>query len=368
MTGALAELLKSTSEPVALVSRAEELERCDPDTLRQFDAVYVMAANTDLDDAEDPEEVARGSNSRSGLHAKVLAAKRGWNTHLYLGSANATSSALLTGVNVEIMVELAGRTSAVPGKGIEGLLSTDGFGALLQAYEPPTTPQAPDPQQEHAERAIAEAACALMQAGLILRFTADAESYAPTLHSPAPLPLTGIASARTWLITTDISSARPLEPLGRGEPVRLAATPSAAATSLVAFELIAEAAPSISKQLVLKLPVLGMPADRDAQIVRTIVNNKERLIQYILSLLKVLDPFVRAGLGDDRGASGWATRGIPQGAGLLERLVRTKARHPERLTDVHAVLRDLTATAEGRDIVPPELLRVWQIITGETLE
>jgi hypothetical protein len=362
---ALESLQDSTREAVALISRADELDRCDPATLRGFEAVSVLAERAVSEDGEDTSDTTITDRLR-GLHAKAYIAKCGWNTHVYLGSANATTAALVAGRSIELMVELSGRTSAVPGKGIEGLLASAGLGGMLVRYEPSTQATPTDPAQEKAEEALQAAASALLRAGLKLGFSASDGMYVPVLHATAPVQLEGIVQARAWLITSDPSSARSIEPLSRNQSVPLASCASASATAFVGFELLAEAA-VVSKEFVMNVPTESMPGDRDAHIVRVVVKNSERLIQFILSLLQDLDPFVKTGLESNRAGEKWGAS-LPAGAGLLEHLVRTKARHPERLDDVRGVLKSLVATREGRELVPAELVSLWTTVTGELLE
>jgi len=363
---ALKLLQESTREAVALISRADELERCDRGTLQDFGGVFVLAANATLEDGEDTSD-AEVAHQLRGLHAKAYVAKRGWDTHLYLGSANATTAALVAGRSIEVIVELSGRTSAVPGKGIEGLLAPGGLGGILEPYEPSATPYTDDDPTCAAEEALRDAANTIALAGLKLVFRTDGKEYLPELQAASRIGLHGVESTTAWLTTSHGSSARSIEPLFRGESAQLAACATASATALVGFQLFAKAA-AVSKHFVLNLPTEGMPADRDAHIVRVVVKNKERLLQYILGLLQGFDPFVRTGL-EPKGAG--ATSSDPNatgfGAGLLEHLVRTKSRSPERLDDVRAVLQQLAATAEGREMVPPELASLWTTVTGEVL-
>ena len=73
-----------------------------------------------------------------GLHAKVYISQNGWDTTITMGSANATKAALVDGVNVELLVGLTGKTSKVGG--IDKIFSQDGFGKLLEPYQPGQPP------------------------------------------------------------------------------------------------------------------------------------------------------------------------------------------------------------------------------------
>src|SRR5690606_41102642 len=98
--------------------------------------------------SEDSEE---GTVENRGLHAKAYVLENGWDTHVFVGSANATNAALLAGRNVELLAELIGKRSRVGG--VDDLLGPDGLGPVLMDYTPPPEPAAPEPGVEAAERA-----------------------------------------------------------------------------------------------------------------------------------------------------------------------------------------------------------------------
>ena len=56
--------------------------------------------------ATEADEAAGGIEELTGLHAKLYVADRGWKTHIWTGSANATDAAFKH--NVEFLVELRG--------------------------------------------------------------------------------------------------------------------------------------------------------------------------------------------------------------------------------------------------------------------
>ena len=63
----------------------------------------------------------------------------------------------------------------------------------------------------------------------------------------------------------------------------------------------------------------------------------------------------------DAGAPGPWGMG-PGGETLLDDLVRTASRDPERLKPVRRLIDDLRRTEEGRRVVPDELFAVWAAV------
>jgi hypothetical protein len=131
----LRSLSESTSEPVALISRPEELDKLDNAAQSLFGQVMVLREAAETDDGEDTSTTA---STLHGLHAKAYIGQSAGDTHIVIGSANATKSALVDCVNVEILAGLTGKTAKV--KGIDELLSPQGFGNVLEQYAPNKAP------------------------------------------------------------------------------------------------------------------------------------------------------------------------------------------------------------------------------------
>jgi hypothetical protein len=359
---ALQELAASTRERVALIARGEELDALSPETRRLFGKVLVLHDRAETEEGEDIDATdGQTPLALFGLHAKVYVAKRGWDTHLYLGSGNATNAALINGNNIEILAELIGKASKV--KGIDQMLDQDGMGALLVEYTP--SEANPDPAVEAAEQALDAVRIALATANLHVRFERNADGaddLTPWLGAPQPLPLEGVTGVRAWLVTLDSSSSRDVAGLGSGERVSLAPCTSASSTGLIAFQLTNERAQAT---FVLNLPLLDPPSDRDAQVVRLVINNRERFFALLLALLEDFDADVVNSLERNPMGGSGAWRDGAGGSGMLEQLVRARARDPRRLDELRAVVDDLQSTPEGRAVIPPEFSAVWEAIVAE---
>ena len=118
--------------------------------------------------------------------------------------------------------------------------------------------------------------------------------------------------------------------------------------------------PDVTARFVLNLPVTGIPADRNAAILQTVISNQEGFLRYLLLLLgdeKVsgLDP------GSGSGFARWLARladgeDIP----LLEELTRTYSRHPERLAEISGLVHDLSRGGQ-KTIIPEDFLNLWTV-------
>jgi hypothetical protein len=355
---ALRRLSATTSTPVALVSRPEELAYLSQAELHSFPRILTLAEQAESDDGEEPTEEREHLR---GLHAKAYLLESGWNTHLIMGSANATDAALIHGFNVEILAELVGKRSRV-GR-VEDLLSAEGMGAVLEDFCPPEIPVEPDPAKEAAIRALEAARDALARADLELGCEPVDDNWRVVLKSPRPVSLKGIDSLSVWLVShADTWKASGL-PLTAGEPIVFPTMALESVSGFVAFELHVRGAPE-RLRFVLNLPLEGLPEDRGAAIIRSIVRDREAFLRYLLLLLGqfgagpdgdvTLDAFAEHGSWG--GAGGGGLQELP----LLEDMTRAFCRDTSRLRSVQRLVRDLNA-AENSEVVPPEFLELWQV-------
>lgn len=360
----LARLSPGSPEHV-LVSREEELDRIDSDTLGRFAKVYVLNPAVAFD--PDTAEKAVASNDfLTGLHAKLYVTDAGWDASVWVGSANATNAAF-TG-NVEFLVELVGKKSRC---GIEQLLARigdseqPGFAALLQLYQRQERP-AVDPIVEQLEKAIELAGRDLAAISWTARAAAlEGETrYALRLERDAKseISLPAGTRVRCWPVMLAESASVTLD-----FAVTTAATFEVSLetlTSFFAFELSAEeSGRTCAKRLVLNVPLSGAPAGRRAGIVRSLLRDRGEVAKLLLLLLGEMphDPV------DEPAASAALDRGSPSASSapsrpLLELLVGALGNDPSRLDEIAGLVRDLDADHESAQLLPERFSEIWQAV------
>ena len=352
---ALHALAASTQEAVVLVSRPDELARASKASLARFGALKVLHEGTETDDADDA--IAADRLTR-GLHAKAYIVENGWDTTLYLGSANATNASLVAATNVEILAELTGKRSRVGG--IDSFLGDDGLGEYLTDFEPPEEVP-PLSIEEQAEKIIDAARADLMLAGIRLSCSpADKDAWDLRLFAKRNIKLKQIESIRIWPISLPKESAIDGFPLVTTAEALIPRCATASITGFVAFELTT-ALCSHAVCFVLNLPVDNMPEGRDAAVLRTIVANREGFLRYLLLLLQDMDNL--PSVADILSATGgkWNAGDSLDGLPLLEELTRAFSRNPGRLDSVRNLVKQLNATSEGHDIIPAEFMDLWRV-------
>ena len=266
---ALNALAATTEESVALLSRPDELAKISKSSLAKFGKLVTLHESAETADGDDTAAVDRLAR---GLHAKAYIAEVGWDTVLYLGSANATNASLIAGANVEILAELRGKRSRVGG--IDSFFGEDGLGEYLFPFEAPEEPPPLSPE-EQAEATIDKARDELMGAGIsVLCVAAGEDSWNLRVSAKHAVKLRQITTIRIWPVSIPKELSADGAPLVTGGEVMIPRCATALVTGFVAFELTTELA-GYSACFVLNLPIENLPDGRDAAVLRTIVANRD---------------------------------------------------------------------------------------------
>lgn len=349
-------LADSTSDAVALISRPEELDKLAGSTRQLFQQNLVLREALESESGEDaPADVS----VLRGLHAKVYVANSGWDTSILLGSANATKAAIVDCINVELLAGLKGKKSKV--KGLDELLSAQGLGNALEPYSP-GEPPVEEAEVVAARERLEEARELLSKAALRISCHGEKDDWQLTILPPGPIPLRGISSMRAWPISLRPEHSVDAMALERGCQVALPACSLAAVTGFVAFELASEPAAEHCC-FVLNLPVDGLPEERRAAVVRTIVANREGFLKYLLFLLA---DFEEDGLPNEvllavSGEESFGGYRLQDALPLLEEMTRALSRDPARLRSIKSLIDDLNRTGDGDNLVPPEFMDLWRV-------
>lgn len=352
---ALSWLRDQTRELVAVVSRPDELDRLSSKTLQLSGKWFTLDEAAETEDGEEPEQ-----HDTVGLHAKVFVTEMGWWTTLYLGSANATSAALIHRNNTEILVELVGRTSQVGG--IESLLGESGLHNMLTEYVNPEEVPSADEEIVMAEQALEKAKRSISDAGLIVRCEADGDDWRLRLTVPNPLSLPGVAGIKAWPITVSDDRGSDVLHLTRSGIAEMGNYATVSVTGLIAFKLESEIR-NLTMRMVLNLPVVGLPVNRDDAIFKLVLKNREGFLRYILLIL--------GEYADDKpngeelthtggGASSWGD-GFSGEVPILEELARAFSRDPDKLKDIAEIVRRLKRDNEHNRIIPDGFTELWKV-------
>lgn len=351
---ALNALAATTQEAVVLLARPDELAKTPKASLAKFGRLMTLHESAETADGDD---IVAADRLAHGLHAKAYIVEDGWDTILYLGSANATYASLIAGSNVEVLAELRGKRSRVGG--IDSFLGEDGLGEYLLEYEAPEEPPPPS-VEEQAEALMDKARDALMGAGMSVVCTAAGEdTWDLHLVAKRPVKLKQITSIRIWPVSIPKERSADGAPLMTGAEVTIPRCATASVTGFIAFELTTELC-AHSVCFVLNLPVANMPDGRGAAVLRTIIANREGFLRYLLLLLQDCD--ILATVSDLSALGGaWKPGDGFEGMALLEELTRAYSRDSGRLDSIRKLVEQLGSTPEGQKMIPQEFIDLWQV-------
>jgi hypothetical protein len=359
LTRAFLDNLTDGTDGHILVSRIDELAKLPSAALEPFDQIYTLAEAAQSLECGD-EETKTTDTTLTGLHAKLYLIDEGWDSTLYIGSANATSAGFSK--NVEILVGLTGKRSQV---GIDQVMhGSDGqasFLSLLVPYTPPDTPVEPDAIEEELEGRLDEFRLAIATAGLRVVVDEIKGQYTLRLTGTESVSITEGVSASLWPITVpEKANARTL---ASGESLAFGPLPLAAVTAFfgVAARATAQGV-SVDARFVLPLPLDNAPSGRREAILGALLDDPEKFLRFLQFLLGDLDDLGPLPTGNDRldGSSygSWRSSSFV----LFESLLRALNEDPRRLDYVASTVTEVLTTPNGKERLPLGFMPIWEAV------
>jgi hypothetical protein len=309
----------------------------------------------------DEEAAAAKDEVLEGLHAKLFVIDRGWKASVFSGSFNATVHALRH--NVEFMVELVGKRSQF---GVEQFLRQAkgemNFADLLKDYDVNAPLVPADAASQEFDNLLLAIKRALAAAAPHLKAAPSDEKDLFDLRlewESAPKWPDAAAEMRAWPITLPADAGQSLT-----KAVVFPRLSYIGLTPLIAFSVTAQFGGTERKSVfVMNLPVKGLPEDRQDRVVRSLIENRDQLIRYILFLLACGDE--AAASGDPRRllqSSGDGANGSPHTPYLLETMLRALHRSPAQLERVESLLGALRKQAGSSELLSDDFQKVWEPI------
>jgi hypothetical protein len=343
-----------------LVSRPECLQELPQETLQRCRSVWFLAP--ELADESDDDLPSGKDEVLDGLHAKLFVIDRGWNASIFSGSFNATLQALQH--NVEFMVELVGKKSRF---GVEQFLrqvrGETNFADLLKAYDVSTPSVPADATAQQLDDLLQAVKRAIAAAGPRLVVTATDEKDLFDLKlkwKKAPRWPNATVEVRTWPITQQAERGQTL-----GKSIVFPRLSYGGLTPLIAFSITAKIGEREHKSVfVMNLPLQGAPEDRQDRVVRSLIENRDQLLRYILFLLAC---------GDEAAASSGDLCRLLRSPGddserssrnpyLLETMLRALHRAPAQLERVASLLEVLRKQPGSSELLSDDFQKIWQPI------
>lgn len=351
---ALRRLAQTTDRPRLLLARSEELEAVPPEVLKLFESTRILTEQAASGETDDDQ-----AGGELGLHAKVYVQQRGWggsDTHIILGSANATDRVVTPGVStrsLELLVELIGKRKAVGS--IDDLFAENGLSELLMDYSPAPTPEV-DRERIAGEKMLERVRAELARAVWLIQCTASDGGWALSLSVDRQPDIEAV-EVHVWPLSVGRERAVAGTSAGPTQDVELGTFATEEVTALLGFHLSTGAH---EVRFAVEAKVLGMPADRDNAIDRLIIRNRDGFVRYLLLLLgSFVDEGETGGYG--MGSWGGTSFGLGHAPPLFDMLASAYAREPARVAPIARLIRRLSEGDDGMSVVPEDFLRIWKV-------
>jgi hypothetical protein len=348
------------TEQTHLVSRPESLQELPHATLKRCKSVRFLAS--ELIDESDDDAPAGRDEVLDGLHAKLFVIEHGWDASIFSGSFNATVHAFQH--NVEFMVELVGKKSRF---GVEPFLrqvkGETTFADLLQAYDVNAPTVAADATAQQLDSLLQALKRVLAAAGPRLVVTAAGEKdlfdMSLEWEKPPRWPKATF-EIRAWPITQPAERSQLL-----GKSIVFPRLSYGGLTALIAFSLTAKIGGTEANSVfVMNLPLHGAPEDRQDRVVRSLIENRDQLLRYILFLLASGDE-ASASSGDLSRllkSPGEGTDDRSRNPYLLETMLRALHRGPAQLERVASLLEVLRRHEGNSELLSDDFQKIWEPI------
>jgi hypothetical protein len=339
------------SKSVQVVSRIDDLERLDPDTLSRLHSTFVIDDFASLEQTDDKATATK--DFLVGLHAKTYVIERGHAAHVLLGSANATSAAF--NGNIEFLVEMVGTKSKL---GIETFLGDEvPFRQMLLPYEAEggQQPSSGDEADRLLEAALRTAATLALNA----EARPEGDLYALRVTAKEPLSLDATMTATIELLTRPGDAAR----LQVAVDVTFANLEMVDVTPFLVLRVTDSR--RATRSTVVYAALTGDPPGRRDELIARQVDTPEKFLRFLALLLALTGAGQMGGpFGEGAGGAGWHAGQ----AGVFETLVRALGAKMSALEDIAPLVERLRRSEKGRQVLPVGFGELWDLVWAAHLQ
>lgn len=349
-----------------LISRPEQLDQISRTTLSTFSQLYQINPAANVSENDDNQSA---STCLVGLHAKLYVADAGQYARIWTGSANATNAAFER--NIEFLVELVGSKQNF---GIDSLLVTHDkeitFRSLLETFIPRTEPIEPD----LSELLISELVKSTVNALFKLQF----QAYVRATESPGQYYLElEISKKEALTFNSDIFvRCYPMGCIGLGykfdieteSTIKFQPLSCQAITSFFIFEIYTKDDQKLDS-LMLNIPLANVPEDRQQQILKTLLQDKNQVLKLLMLLLvdnktdaRELIAAIGGSITNGEIESNYSKKNSPSSSFLFpvfEAMLKALDQNPKKLDYVAQLVEDLRQLPPEEQLLPDNFYEIW---------
>lgn len=333
-----------------LITRRSELPKIANGEAGNFD-VYVLKddivdgedAISDGEDAVSDDEV----ETKQDIHAKIFIRRKYSTVDLYIGSMNASYAAINS--NVEMVLWLRTKNGTYNGdKFLDDIMGED-RDPKKNPFEP-VTPEKKEDDQVTSSKDMAEQ---LIKSICRLRMSAVATQTQDGRYD--------VSISIDTKEKFDGVKIRPLSSNKESALIPEIEFRSLAILQLSEFYVLSVEIEDSLPERVIMIPTAGLPTDREAEIVKSVIKDKKSFIEYVAFVLG--DDYVQSFL-ENKTASGamgvWETSSAMPA--VYEKMLKTSLSDPDRVGEIQYI----TKIIAEEDIIPSEFREMYEVFC-ETL-
>jgi len=321
-----------------------------------LDAIASVANVGDLycfDDgttSEDPDVVGP-ARPMHGLHAKIFGFEAGERARWFVGSANATTAAFSS--NVEFLVEFEGDRASL---GFDAMLGdpddTENVGMWRMFL--PYTPGVGDGADE-VDDPLADLRRQVARSGFVATARAHGDGWRIEYRTLREVHLPAGTTLTIWPLPVP-GARRTVE---CGGPV--SATFDVTLDGVTGFIGCELSDGEVTSTFCVPAFLEQVPEDRDAALMRSLIDSAERFFAYLLAMLGDvgIEDVLADVAGHDWEAPEW-DRGSLDATPVLERMLLAMRRDPARLLDIGPLVDGLSRDG----VLPEEFARLWASVVS----
>ncbi|WP_281969076.1 phospholipase D family protein [Roseovarius nanhaiticus] len=342
-------------ENACLLGRGEEMALLKLETLARFGKKFVLDEMAETEDGEETEDSGQGPVPACGLHAKAFITERYSRTEITMGSGNATAPALISGENVEVFATLSGYSRDLGT--MEEQLTPDRLGRYLREF----VPFAPEDvsAENAADRRLDALRRRLAEAEPLLRCEEEEEGRIRLLLTARlAVRLPEDIALRIWPLVPGKEHGIDLTEIDAHERL-LARLALKDVTRWIGVRL-RDSATGKEQEFTLGTELIDLPDARTAEILRSIIEDRDKFLRYIRLLLGDVSEAAKALFAAGKGGSFSGMFGSRDSSPILEDMVRALSGDGRQLRDIERLVARLSDPDTGKsDVIPTEFLDLW---------
>ena len=323
-----------------LVTRRSELGKLKASDVDNF---TIYALKDEIIDGEEEISDELADKKKQDIHAKIYLRRKYSDVDLYLGSMNASYSAI--NKNVEMMLWLGTKNMYLNGDKFLEDIFCGPVGDAKNPFEQVTVAddvlETESDNRNLLEQKIKDL-CRVKRQAVISEDNENAGKYKievefSGIESDSEVTVSPFNSKQEQTLSEHIEFSE-LEILQLSE----------------FYEITARSGDDTIRRIIM-IPTSGFPDDRESAAVNSVVKDRASFVEYIAFVLG--DDYVASMLeGKQMGESGFFANSSDAMPALYEKMLKTSVEEPERIKDIGYVLKMVT----DKDIIPDEFRELYE--------